>query len=35
MACTSPCCMYIQKIRERVENEEKEVKPTFHEDLKD
>ena len=27
--------MYIQKIRERVENEEKEVKPTFREDLKE
>ena len=35
MECRSPCCMYVQKIRERVENEEKEVKPTFREDLKE
>ena len=27
--------MYVQKIRERVENEEKEVKPTFRENLKE
>ena len=26
MAWTSPCCMYVQKIRERVENEEKKGK---------
>ena len=33
MECRSPCCLYVQKIHERVENEEKEVKPTFHEEL--
>ena len=35
MECRSPCCMYVQKIRERVENEEKEVKPKFREELKE
>ena len=29
------CCMYVQNILERVENEEKEVKLTFSEELKE
>ena len=33
MGCRSPCCLYVQKIWERVENEEKEVKPTFCKEL--
>ena len=35
MECRTPCYMYVQKIHERVENGEKEVKPTFHDELKE
>ena len=35
MECRTPCYMYMQKIHERVENEEKEVKPTFRDELKE
>ena len=35
MECRSPWCLYIQKIRERVETEEKEVTATFPKELKE
>ena len=34
MACTCPCCMFVHKIEERIQNEEKEAKQTIREQLK-
>ena len=35
VACRNPCCLYMQKIHDTVENEEKEVKQTFCKQLKE
>ena len=34
MACTYPCCMFVHKIEERIQTEEKEARVTIREQLK-